>query len=371
MRFPVFGKISLIARGQQPTREESSAEAACVRGVGDSVDTQRVEDYVDFLDDLPSRTSGKAVASMILGLGSFAASSFGVPLIILLAGCIGVPAIILGLLGLRDINNPKKQVTGKGMAATGIVLGALMMIVTVLAALGAESVEPSRRAVCANNLKQIALAMQNYHEANGAYPPAAKYDANGKPLLSWRVLILPYVEQQGLYEQFHLDEPWDSPHNKPLADRMPSVFRCPSERLPSASLTTYLVVVDPRSMFTGEASGVSISNVGDGSAATLLVVEAASSVPWSKPEDLSLAPSDRPLGVGSKHPGGLNASMADGSVRFIRTSGNDAISPQDLRALATRDGHEAVSCAVKKLCDTLSRASPTRSALIHHVDRPA
>ncbi len=296
-------------------------------------------------DDRLSRTSGKANASQILGLCGFFSCCLidNIPPIILLAGCLGVPAIILGMLGLRDINDPEKRVTGKGKAITGIVLGTLTTIVMLLAPLANEGREPSRRAQCTNNLKQIGLAMENYHEANGTFPPAARYDADGKPLLSWRVLILPYVEQRALYEQFHLDEPWDSPHNKPLADRVPSVFRCPSERLPSQSLTTYVVVVDPHSIFTGEASGIPISKVSDGTSKTLLVVEAASPVLWTKPDDLSLAPVTRLLGVGSKHPGGFSALMADGSVRFIRTSGNDAISPQDLGALVTPDGHEAVA----------------------------
>ncbi|MFI5459742.1 MAG: DUF1559 domain-containing protein [Isosphaerales bacterium] len=300
-------------------------------------------EFAEFDDDRPSRTSGKAIASLILGLCSFVACCVGVPVTILVAGCIGVPAIILGMLGLSDINNPKKRVMGKGMAMTGTVLGTLTTIVLVLFALTIESREPPRRAQCANNQKQIAMAMHNFHDQHGTFPPAAKYDANGKPLLSWRVLILPYLEQQGLYEQFHLDEPWDSPHNKPLADRMPPDFRCPSEPLLSQSLTTYEVIVDPRSMFTGEPTGVPMSSVSDGSSTTLLVVEAASPVPWSKPEDRSLASLDRLLGMGSKHPGGFNAAMADGSVRFVRTAGNDAISPQDLRALVTRDGHEAVA----------------------------
>jgi len=255
-----------------------------------------------------------------------------------------VPAIILGILSLIDINDPMKRVTGKGTAIAGIVLGTFTTIVAVLLHLiSREDPELFRRAMCQNNLKEIALAMSNYHEAHGTYPPAARCDANGKPLLSWRVLILPYVEQQGLYEQFHLDEPWNSPHNKPLADWMPKVFQCPSAQLPSQSLTTYQVFVDPLSIFTGEPSGVPLSSVSDGTSSTLLVVEAASPVPWTKPEDLSLASSDRLLEMGSKHPGGFNASMADGSIRFIKTSGKEAISPQDLRALVTRSGHEVVA----------------------------
>jgi prepilin-type processing-associated H-X9-DG protein len=301
----------------------------------------------EFCDVRPSRTSGKAIASFSLGLCcALAGCLAGQPAIIFLAWCFaGVPAIILGTLALRDINVAQKQVTGKDLASTGILLGTLATIVVVLLGLLSEGHEVPRRAQCANNLKQIALAMQVYHDQHGTYPPAASYDANGKPLLSWRVLLLPYLEQQSLYEQFHFDEPWDSPHNKPLAARTPPVFefRCPSEPRLSQGLTTYKVIVDPRSMFTGDPAGVPFSSVSDGSSTTLLVVEAASPVPWTKPEDLSLSSLDQPLGVGSKHPGGLNAAMADGSVRFLRTLGNDAIGSRDLRALATRDGHEAVA----------------------------
>ncbi len=184
--------------------------------------------------------------------------------------------------------------------------------------------------------------MYNYNSAHGALPPAAAHGADGKPLLSWRVLILPYLEQEGLYRQFHLDEPWDSPHNKPLADQTPNVFRCPSEVMP-AGLTTYVVVVDPRSIFTGTPQGVSLSDVTDGTANTFMVVEAASAVSWSKPEDLSLASSAPALGMGSKHPGGFNASMADGSVQFIRNSTANPISPQVLKARVTRKGGERVA----------------------------
>ena len=93
--------------------------------------------------------------------------------------------------------------------------------------------------------------MANYESAFGALPAAAAFDKDGKALLSWRVLLLPYLEQRELYDQFHLDEAWDSPHNKPLIDKMPRVFQCPSGEL-SKGLTTYEVIVDPRSIFTGE-----------------------------------------------------------------------------------------------------------------------
>jgi prepilin-type processing-associated H-X9-DG protein len=286
----------------------------------------------------PMETSGKAIASLVLGLCSF-----------VMCFLTGIPALFLGIFALNDISNPKKHVKGKGLAITGIVLGGLtsfLLVPMVLIALLLPAVqaarEAARRAQCTNNLKQIALAMHNYHTVNNCLPPAATYDANGKPLLSWRVLILPYLEQDSLYKQFHLNEAWDSPHNKPFSDRIPGVFVCPSEP-EQPGRTTYQVIVDPRSAFTGSPEGVSFMSVTDGTSNTLLVVEATSAVPWSKPDDLSLKSTAPALGAGSKHPGGFNASMADGSIRFIRNSPTNPLSPQTLKALATRNGGEPVT----------------------------
>jgi hypothetical protein len=285
---------------------------------------------------IPRETSGKAIASLVLGLCSF------------VAWCLtGIPAIIFGILGLIEVENPKTRKTGRGMAIAGIILGSLtsFFCVPVLIALLLPAVqsarEAARRAMCVNNLKQIGLAMHNYQQTYGSFPPAATYDEAGKPLLSWRVLILPYLEHATLYNQFRLNEPWDSPHNKPLSDQVVAVFACPSGNL-APGLTTYKVVVDPRSMFTGAPSGVSLRSVTDGTASTLLVVEAASPVSWTMPDDLSLASPEPALGMGSKHPGGFDALMADGSVHFFKSSPGNPIDPRVLRALATRNGGETV-----------------------------
>ena len=292
--------------------------------------SRRLHDYS------PSGTSGKAIASLVLGICSFVACIFS-----------GIPAILLGILGLRDIDDPRKNVGGRGMAIAGIVLGAISCLwVPVMMALLLPAVqaarEAARRAQCTNNLKQIALGMHNYASVYGCFPPAATYDADGKPLVSWRVLILPYVESNPLYNQFHVNEPWDSPNNKPLGDHAPAVFRCPSEGNMMEGYTTYKVIVDLHSMFTGKPSGVPFEFVSDGTSNTLAVVEGTTPVPWSKPDDLSLASSEPMLGIGSKHPGGSNVSLADGSVQFLRNSSGNPLSLQVLKALITRDGHEAV-----------------------------
>jgi hypothetical protein len=108
--------------------------------------------------------------------------------------------------------------------------------------------EPARRNSCLNNLKQIALALSDYEAAHGAYPPAFTVDADGKPLHSWRTLILPYMEQQALYDRIDLTKPWDDPVNEQAYNSMPEVYRCPSD--PSATdrnLTNYLAIVTPDS----------------------------------------------------------------------------------------------------------------------------
>ncbi|MFO0845686.1 MAG: sigma-70 family RNA polymerase sigma factor [Gemmataceae bacterium] len=105
------------------------------------------------------------------------------------------------------------------------------------------------RALVRRNLKALALAMHNYHDANGQFPPAAVTDRAGKPLLSWRVLLLPYLGQEALYKEFRLNEPWDSPTNKKLLARMPPVFTPVGEKAQVANSTFYQVFVGPGAVY--------------------------------------------------------------------------------------------------------------------------
>ena len=195
--------------------------------------------------------------------------------------------------------------------------------------------EAARRAQSSNNLKQIALAMLNYHDIHKEFPPRANFGDDGKPLLSWRVHILPFIEQQRLYKQFHLDEPWDSEHNKQLIDQMPPIYRNPSSS-PSANMATYLVPAGKGSIFEGQ-EGTSFAKIADGTSNTLLVLEVNedAAVVWTKPDDLEYDADDPLAGLGKAHPGGFNAALADGSVRFISIT----IDPQlFLRLLTMADG---------------------------------
>ena len=199
--------------------------------------------------------------------------------------------------------------------------------------------EAARRNQCTNNIKQIMLAMHNYHAANNAFPRDYT-DKDGKPLLSWRVAILPYIEENELYMKFKLDEPWDSPNNKELLKEMPRSFVCPSRGNPEPFTTTYRGLVGTRAMFeTGQDIG--IASVLDGTSNTIAVVEASEAVPWTKPADLPFDEQAKPslYGAGSSHPGGFNCGFADGSVRFIKNSINAIV----FKALITRNGGEVIN----------------------------
>ncbi len=198
--------------------------------------------------------------------------------------------------------------------------------------------EAARRSQSVNNLKQIMLADHNFISASNSFP-ANICDAEGKPMLSWRVAILPYVEQQGLYNEFHLDEPWDSPHNKPLLDKMPATYRSPKAS-PKDNTTFYQAFVGEGSLYDTPRKASTLADITDGTSNTIAVVEAAKAVPWSKPEDV---PFDREKDIpklgGLNWAGGFNAGFADGSVRFIKFSVNKDI----LKALITKNGGEVIS----------------------------
>src|SRR4029077_12783364 len=125
-----------------------------------------------------------------------------------------------------------------------------------------------------NNLKQIGLALFNYESANGAFPPAYIADASGKPMHSWRVLILPYIDQAPLYDQYKFDEPWDGPNNSRLLSQMPPVYACPSHANTGAkSNTAYAAVFGEHCIFRGD-NPVRIGEIIDGASNTLMIVEA-------------------------------------------------------------------------------------------------
>jgi hypothetical protein len=238
------------------------------------------------------------------------------------------------------------EITSRGPLA-GMNAGPLLPLSFMFLGLARSAPGPllpmSSRGASTNNLKQIALAVLNYAEdaeAINTLPPAFIADkASGKALLSWRVAVLPYIEQDALYKEFLLDEPWDSPHNKPLIARMPATFRSPSGAAQPGK-TRYVTLRDKDSAFPGKEA-VRFADITDGTSNTIMAVEAdeAHAVIWTKPDDLEFNPKKPATGLTGQPAHGFLAACCDGSVHFI----SDTIDREVLRDLVNRHDGNAVS----------------------------
>jgi prepilin-type processing-associated H-X9-DG protein len=259
----------------------------------------------------------------------YAAASFGAP-------AYGAPA--------------KPSGGGGGM---GIVIGIIAAVVVaggcvvavcagpLLFGLGLPGVQAARSAAqrtqSANNLKQIGLALMNYHDANGQFPPAYVTDADGKPLYSWRVLILPYLEQSNLYQQWDKTKAWDSPENMALSNTILNVYRSPNDDGPPTG-TNYFVVVGANTAFPPD-KGIKMFDMTDGTSNTITVIE-TKGIPgnWAAPIDPSLDKLTPQVGnlpgqIQPMHNKGTNVLMGDGSVRFLSETTN----PQTIQNLLIRN----------------------------------
>jgi hypothetical protein len=238
-------------------------------------------------------------------------------------------------------------------ARAGCAVTVLLGLLVFLLMPGVGSGPPKPGSTCRNNLKQIALAIWRYGEAYGHLPPAYVCDENGRPMHSWRVLVLPYLEQQDVHACYNFNEPWDGPNNRKLIGFMPDVFRCPNS--PKNSTTTdYVAIVGPHTAWPGSKPR-SLKEITDGLSNTLMLVETADAgIPWMAPRDLEIDklplkinPSSGP-GISGQHPAKsrfprqepavANAAMADGSVWRLP----NRLRPEALKAFLTVDGHEKV-----------------------------
>jgi hypothetical protein len=186
-----------------------------------------------------------------------------------------------------------------------------------------------------DNLSRIGIAVHNYHDAQRRLPTDTA-DKAGKPLLSWRVALLPYLGQDKLYKEFKFDEPWDSKHNRKLLAKMPDVYRSPRVRVKARGSTVYQVFTGPNAVF-GRAGALTLASVPDGTSNTILAVESSEAVPWTRPggipfdrkkklPDLGKAYGQRPLAV-----------MMDGSPRLLDLT---KIKPETLKnAIDPADGN--------------------------------
>jgi hypothetical protein len=178
-----------------------------------------------------------------------------------------------------------------------------------------------------NGMKQVLLAMHNYHDAKRSLPAAAITAPDGKALLSWRVAILPYLEQDTLYKQFRLNEPWDSPANRPLLAQMPAVYQ--GTLVGNDNKTSFKVFVGGGALFDLR-QGRRLSAVADGTSNTLAVVEAGAPVEWTKPDDIPFDGRTAPRLASPTGGDTILAATADGAVRMLSLTRNG---PDTIRRL--------------------------------------
>ena len=218
------------------------------------------------------------------------------------------------------------------------LLGVVVLLIGLFLPLN-RGREAARRTQCKNNLKQIGLALHAYHDVYEALPPAYTVDANGKPLHSWRTLILPYIDEVKLYNAIDLSRPWNDPANAEAFKTAPTVYCCPSARLPDGS-TAYLAVVGPDFCFH-PTQPRAFSDVTDGFSNTLMVIEVAqeNAVPWMSPQDADEQTVLSFLKTGTlAHTGGTQTLLMDGSAMFLSQN----VDPNTLRALTTIAGKEVM-----------------------------
>ncbi len=191
---------------------------------------------------------------------------------------------------------------------------------------------------CEENLRRLLAALNTYQQEHGHLPPAWTVDEQGRRLHSWRVLILPYLGYESLYEDIRLDEPWDSPYNRQFHDLMPKEFSCPTQG-GTAGQTSYLAVVGPRMAFTGKR-GRRLTELTDPPQVTVLLVESVSKqVPWMKPEELGekeldfFINSGTMASISSHHPRGAHVATLSGDVLFL----SDRADPNLVRQMLVVD----------------------------------
>ncbi|NLS94105.1 MAG: DUF1559 domain-containing protein [Planctomycetaceae bacterium] len=214
-------------------------------------------------------------------------------------------------------------------------LGGPILIALLLPAVQAAR-EAARRSQCTNNLKQIGIALHNYHATYKCFPPAVITDEDGNPRYSWRVAILPFIEQQPLYDSYDPDVAWDDPANEYVRMASISAYQCPSDSPSLSNGTNYVMITGEGTIGGLPNECVSFRDITDGTSNTIAVVEIVDSgIEWSEPRDLTLEElsmqlnDDTGSGPSSRHPGGINVLFCDGSTVFL----SEGIDPRTLENL--------------------------------------
>jgi len=215
--------------------------------------------------------------------------------------------------------------------AVAIGLGLFVVVGSTRALQPKQEKDADARKQSRDNLKNIVLAMHNHRDAFGAFPPAAVVDTKEKRLLSWRVLLLPFLDEQKLFKEFKLTEAWDSAHNKKLIARMPRVYAPVAGAGKEPGLTYYQVFTGKGTAFEG-IFGLDISDFRDGTSNTIMLIEAAEPVPWTKPADIPYD-AKKPLPkLGGLFADVIHVGAADGFVHTAKRRFNE----RAMRLMITR-----------------------------------
>jgi prepilin-type processing-associated H-X9-DG protein len=282
----------------------------------------------------PFQFSLRTLLALPLGVALFAAMEW----LVGIQATLMIAAIAAGVVGMAI-----KRVRGAAFA-----VGVLALVMLLLFPFPSHVGPAASRNTCISNLKGIAVALQAYHSDWGCFPPPYLADSKGKPMHSWRVLILPYLDRRDVYQAYRFDEPWDGPTNRKVAATLFRCFLCPADGLRMDTvgplpLTNYLAVIGPRTAWPGDKV-VSLNDITDGPGNTILVVEVADSgIQWAEPRDLHVLQMphgiNRPgQGISCNHGGGAMVAFADGSVKFLP----DSITPAQLDAMLSIAGKEVV-----------------------------
>jgi hypothetical protein len=268
----------------------------------------------------------------------------------------GLGASLLGSLILLAVHHvvfaENRWLAVKNVLRWFLAILMFLFAVALLLPAVSSATEAAARVHCRNNLKFLGLALDNYYQMHGHFPPPNVAGPDGKPMHSWRVLILPYIEEGMLFNSYRMDEPWNGPNNSTLAAQMPSVFRCPSDGSMPPGMTNYFYITGPGRAKEGE-SKLQPHQISDGMANTMAIVESTSArINWLDPRDLTVEDmlagkntADAPCACAShgrkdhgmwRSAGGFQCAMFDGSVRYIAAG----IDPATLRAFLTIDGAE-------------------------------
>jgi type II secretory pathway pseudopilin PulG len=220
---------------------------------------------------------------------------------------------------IADVRSARQR---RGITVIEVIvcIGIIGLLVALLLPAMRSARTPARRNMCVNNLKQIALALHNYNDVYKTFPPAYTVDAEGRPLHSWRTLILPYIEETALYKKIDLSKPWDDPANAEAFKTPISAYQCPSSEA-QGNQTTYLAIVAPDGFFQNTEPR-NLSDVTDGASKTIMVIDVPSdqSVPWMAPQD---ADEKLLMAIGPdlklSHRGIFLAAFVDGHVRSFES----------------------------------------------------